>query len=166
MSEKSRKRHCSRKKRKGHHRSHRARHRSSWSALDACSRHPFAEAEITQNADQVSETTQVSAEAIVIKDSCDVEVSTTDTQAAVNLQVALQVLIALVISVSIGSSETANAITQDLLQKSQIKQVNTQRTIIENSRGVRVTTTDTDVAVNIQLLAQVLAALVARLNIL
>jgi len=139
-----------------------------WSALDPSSVHPMCghNSDVEQEASQVSKTIQASREAIIIKDSCDVEVRTTDTQAAVNLQVALQVAIALVISITIGDSDRAQAVTQDLMQKIKVKQVNHQKTIIEKSRGVRVTTTDTDVAVNIQVLLQVLLALVAKLDVL
>jgi len=136
-----------------------------WSALDPNSRHPMDDSE-TQDASQVIQSIQQSFESIIIKDSADVEVTTTDTQAAINLQVSLQAAIALIISISIADSDKADKITQDLMATLKSNQVNRQQTYIENSRGVRVTTTDTDVAVNAQVLLQVLLALVARLNIL
>lgn len=142
---------------------------ANWSALDSSSKHPMCNNNddvVEQGAAQVSKTVQKSHEWIIIKDSCDVEVRSTDTQAAVNLQAALQVAVALVISISIADSTQAEAVTQDLLQKIKVKQVNHQRTLIENSRCVQVITTDTDVAVNIQVLLQVLLALVARLDVL
>lgn len=46
------------------------------------------------------------------------------------------------------------------------KQRNVQKTIVEGSRNVKVTTTDTDLAVNIQAMLQVLVTLVAKLEIL
>ena len=55
---------------------------------------------------------------------------------------------------------------QELEQVSSIKQKNSQKTIIENSTNVRVKTTDTDIAVNLQLLLQVLIAILATLDIL
>ncbi|MEN1967132.1 spore coat protein [Lentibacillus sp. N15] len=109
---------------------------------------------------------QESNECIVIKDSCDVDVKSTDTQAAVNIQVALQAAIALVISISIADSSTEDEITNDLFAKLKSSQVNKQQLYIENSRGVNVTTTDTDIAVNAQVLLQVLIALVIRLDVL
>ncbi|MEW9677361.1 spore coat protein [Lentibacillus sp. L22] len=109
---------------------------------------------------------QQSDECIVIKDSCDIDVKSTDTQAAVNIQVALQAAIALVISISIADSSTEDEITQDLFAKLKSSQVNKQQLYIENSRGVNVTTTDTDIAVNAQILLQVLIALVVRLEVL
>ncbi|MGY0694396.1 spore coat protein [Virgibacillus sp. FSP13] len=125
-----------------------------------------ADTDVTQDQSSQVNNLQSSIESIVIKDSCDVDVSSTDTQAALNIQVALQAAIALVISISIADSSTGDAITQDLYAKLKSSQVNKQHTYIENSRGVNVTTRDTDIAVNAQLLLQVLIALVVRLDIL
>jgi len=135
-----------------------------WSALDKHWKHPLSDD--TQDATQFADTIQKSIEEIIIVDSADVEVVTTDTKIAVHLQAAIQAAIALIIKVSIADSSTADKLTQELLQASHIKQVNLQHTRIENSRGVRVTTTDTDIAANIQLLLQVLLALVVSLDIL
>ncbi|MBN6186185.1 spore coat protein [Aneurinibacillus sp. BA2021] len=137
-----------------------------FSALDPNCCHPMErKANVDQEARQIENTVQKSNELIIVKDSCDVTVETTDTQAAVNIQAALQFAIALVIDISVASSDRSSRITQELLQKINVKQANNQKTVIENSRGVKVTTTDTDVSVNVQLLAQILAALVARINI-
>jgi len=126
----------------------------------------FNDEVVEQDADQDIEDLQVSEECIIIRNSADVEVHTTDTQAAVNLQAALQVAIALVLSLTIADSAKAEAVTQDLLQKIETKQINRQKTLILNSQCVRVTTTDTDIAVNIQALLQVLVALVAKIDVL
>lgn len=119
-----------------------------------------------QDARHDSKMLQLSEEYIIIKDSCEVSVTTTDTKAALSLQASLQAVIALVISISIADSEKAEKITQDLLQTTKIKQITYQKLVIDNSRGVNVTTTDTQVAVNIQILLQILLALLAKLNIL
>jgi spore coat protein X len=139
-----------------------------WNALDPTSHFPHSndDAEVSQNAAQVSGIEQRSREVIVIKDSCDIEVTTTETQVAVSLQAALQVAIALVVNITIADSDQAEKVTQDLLQYSQIQQVNRQSIYIENSRDIEVKTTDTDVAVSIQLLLQLLLALVVSLDIL
>lgn len=138
-----------------------------FNALDPSSCHPWDDhQDEAQAADQTSKNQQESYEYIVIKDSCDVEVTTTDTQAAINLQIALQAAIQLIISISIADSEKAEELSQDLTQRLVNKQVNRQQTYIENSRGVKVTTTDTDLAINVQVLLQVLLALVARLDVL
>ncbi|MGN7297444.1 spore coat protein [Ferdinandcohnia sp. SAFN-114] len=137
----------------------------TWSALNPLSVHPLDDSE-NQEVQQFSKTEQVSSEAIVIRDSADIEVSTTDTQAAITLQAAIQAAIALVIRLSIADSTTSDRITQELTQYSKVRQINQQTTLIENSRGVRVTTTDTDVAISIQISLQILLALVAQLDIL
>lgn len=123
-------------------------------------------ADVEQEAVQLEYTEQDSDELIWIKDSCNIKVHTTDTQAAVSLQVALQLAIALVISITIGDSDQGQYVSQQLIQEMGTEQSNTQKIIINNSKDVNVTTTDTDVAVNVQALLQVLVALVAELDIL
>ncbi|UCZ53597.1 spore coat protein [Bacillus shivajii] len=136
-----------------------------WSALDPNACHPMA-ADDTQNADQVNKTLQQSEDYIFIKDCCDITVKTTDTKAAVSLQAALQAAIALIIHISIADSSQAERITQDLLQTAKTKQLSFQKIVIENSKGVDVTRTDTQVAINIQVLLQLLLALIVQLEIL
>lgn len=121
---------------------------------------------ITESAEESIRTEQATEDHVVIKHSCDVTVTTTDIQAAVNLQVAIQLAIALVLSISIADGQQAEKIQQDLLQKISTKQLIRQKTYIENSRGVQVTMTDAEASVNIQVLLQVLLALVAKLDIL
>src|SRR5690625_511728 len=137
-----------------------------WNALDPSCCHPFAEQDSTQQASQQEKSIQHSHETIVIKDSCDIEVSTTEIQAVVNLQVAIQAAIALVISISIADNDKAELVTQELQTSLRSSQINRQETYIENSRDVNVTTTDTDIAVNAQLLLLVLIALLVRLDVL
>lgn len=138
---------------------------NQWSALDPDAVHPMSEND-TQENDQVNKTVQTSEEYIFIKDSLDVTVTTTDTKAAISLQAALQAAIALVINISIADSSKAEQVTQDLLQTAKTKQMTFQKTVIENSRNVDVTTTDTQVAVNIQILLQLLLSLIVKLDIL
>ncbi|MEB8932050.1 spore coat protein [Bacillus cereus] len=123
-------------------------------------------ANFLEEAIQTDEIDQVSEEYIEIVDSADVQVTTTDTKAALSIQAALQAAIVVVVSISIADSEKADKITQELFQKSSIKQINRQKTVIRNSRNVTVTTTDTDIAVNVQILLQILLALLVKLNIL
>jgi spore coat protein X len=134
-----------------------------WSALDHCNCNKNND--VTQGAVQENETIQASEETIIIKDSCNIEVTTTETQVAVSLQVAIQVAIALVINITIADSDHAEKVTQQLLQNSVIKQANKQKLVIENSRDVKVTTTDTDVAVSLQVLIQILIALLVQIDI-
>jgi len=122
--------------------------------------------EVFQDADQLSLIDQESNELIWIKDSCDISVSTTDTQVAIGIQVAIQVAIAVVLRLTIADSEQNDGVLQDLLQLSDIEQVNKQKIYIENSKDVEITTTDTDAALNVQVLLQVLVAIIVLVGIL
>ncbi|MFA9556607.1 spore coat protein [Evansella sp. AB-rgal1] len=138
-----------------------------WSALDS-DKHPlcFTDDDDTQEATQSNKTLQLNEEAIFIKDSCDVTVTSTDTKAAVNIQAALQAALVILISISLGDSSKAEKFTQELLQSSKMKQISRQKTVIENSRGVNVSTVDTQVAANIQILFQLLLAVALKLDLL
>lgn len=140
-----------------------------WRALDHCEKGKDKcddGATVLQDGDQFMKTDQQSFEWIIIKDSEGVDVQTTDTQAAVSLQLGLQAAIAAVISITIGDTDRGNAVVQDIKQVMKNKQRNTQKTIVESSKNVKVTTTDTDVAVNIQALLQILIAVVVKLDVL
>ena len=143
----------------------------TWSALDSQSRHPLFCGEneenlIEQNARQINSEVQISEELIFIKDSCNVDVTSTDVKAALSLQAALQAAIAVIVSISIADGDRADRITQELLQSSRIKQITRQKTIVENSRDINIKTTDAQIALNIQLLLQLLLALIVELEVL
>ncbi|WP_260284027.1 spore coat protein [Peribacillus aracenensis] len=144
----------------------------SWSALDSASRHPLTgfcneeETQIDQEAKQDNNQVQLSEELIYIKDSCNVNVTSTDVKAALSLQTALQAAIAVIVSISISDSDNADRITQELIQSSNVQQITRQKTIVENSRDIDITTTDAQVALNIQLLLQLLLALIVEIDIL
>jgi len=137
-----------------------------WRALDHCDYSQSNDNNVLQDADQVVFTKQQSFERIIVKDSESVNVQTTDTQAAISLQLGLQAAIAAVISITIGDSDQGKAVAQDMKQFIKTKQRNIQTTIIEGSKNVSVTTTDTDLAVNIQAMLQILVAVVAKLDVL
>lgn len=139
---------------------------TKWRALDHCDDDQNNNTDVEQENVQKQVTKQVSNEWIIVKDSEGVDVTTTDTQIAVSLQLAIQVAIVAVISITIGDNEQGNNVAQDLKQFMKTKQSNKQKTIIEGSRNVKVKTTDTDVAVNIQALLQILVAIVAKLDVL
>ncbi|WP_225229906.1 spore coat protein [Sporosarcina quadrami] len=148
-----------------------SRSQNNWSALDPDAEHPVASmgsrnSNTGADAELISDTNQSSNELIVIRDSSNVTVSTTDTQVAVSLQAALQVAIAIVVHISIADASRAERVTAELLERAQIRQSNRQRVIIVNSRDVEVTTVDTDVAISLQLLLQILLALIVQLEIL
>lgn len=144
----------------------------SWSALDSASRHPLSgfcndeDTRINQEAIQENNQVQLSEELIYIKDSCNVNVTSTDVKAALSLQAALQAAIAVIVSISIADADNAERITQELIQSSNVKQITRQKTIVENSRDIDITTTDAQIALNIQLLLQLLLALIVEIDIL
>ena len=143
----------------------------NWNAHDGDSMHPVKPCENSNDddlnvADQISQIDQSSNEVIIIRDSCDITVETTDTQIAASLQAALQVAIAVVVNITIADSSRAEKVTQELLEMSQIRQSNRQRLVIVNSRNVDVRTTDTDVAISLQVMLQILVSLFAQLDIL
>ncbi|MGM0845374.1 MAG: spore coat protein [Bacillota bacterium] len=137
-----------------------------WRALDHHCDDKGSGADAQQEADQYVKSEQKSYEWIIIKDSEGVDVQTTDTQAAVSLQLGIQAAIAAVISITIGDSDQGKAVAQDIKQFIKTRQSNKQKTIIENSKKVTVVTTDTDLAVNIQALLQILVAIVVKLDVL
>ncbi|MCA1011987.1 spore coat protein [Halobacillus halophilus] len=120
---------------------------------------------VLEDGTEISLSDQESDELIWIRNSCNVNVHTTDTQAAISLQIGLQLAIALVISISIGDSDKGKAIAQEIVQKFDSEQTNYQKIFIDNSKDVDITTTDTDLTVNIQALLQVLVTLVAELDV-
>lgn len=139
-------------------------------ALDPNSYHPLSN-QVGPVAKNVEDTLQLSQERIIVKDSAGVQISTTDIKAAIALQVAIQVAIGVVINIAVlgnagGNSQEAERIAAELIQKSNIRQVSNQLTLVENSRDVTVTTTDTDIAVNIQVLIQVLVAIAINVGVL
>ncbi|WP_050181051.1 spore coat protein [Domibacillus robiginosus] len=137
-----------------------------WRALDHCDDNNQNDEDVLQKGDQVVSSDQESFEWIIVKDSEDVEIHTTDTQVAVSLQLGIQVAIAVVLSITVGNSDQTKSVIQDLKQFLKTKQKNTQKTVIEGSKHIKVTTTDTDLAVNIQALLQILLAIVVKLDVL
>ena len=134
-----------------------------WRALDQCEPESSS---ATQDGEQVSVSDQQSFEIIIVRNSEGVDVITTDTQVAVSLQLGIQAAIAAVIIATVGDTEQGRAVVQDIRQFTRSRQRNVQRTVIEGSRNVSVTTTDTDLAVNIQALLQILVAIIVKLDIL
>ncbi|MFD2705209.1 spore coat protein [Salibacterium lacus] len=146
----------------------RKRNDRKWNALESSSENCCGgSGDSTQHGEQTNKTIQLSEEYIEIIDCCDVNISNTDIKGALNVQAGLQAAILILITVSIGgNSERAEAFTQDLIQSAKIKQQTYQHMYIENSRGVTMDMRDTQLAVNIQLLLQLLIAVAAALNIL
>ncbi|MFA1822875.1 spore coat protein [Virgibacillus oceani] len=140
--------------------------KTKWRALDHCDDPGQSDETVLQEGEQSISTKQESFEWIIIKDSEDINVTTTDTQAAVSIELGIQVAIAVVLSIAIGSSTQADQVVQDLTQVTRNRQSNRQKTIVEQSKDVDIVTTDTDIAINLQLLIQILVAIVVSLDIL
>lgn len=139
---------------------------NKWKALDHCDDNNQNNADVLQDGAQVVSNKQQSYEWIIVKNSEGVDIQTTDTQAALSLQLGIQAAIAAVITITLGDTDQARAVAQDMKQFIKTKQQNVQKTIVEGSKNVKVTTTDTDLAVNIQAMLQILVSLVAKLDIL
>lgn len=119
-----------------------------------------------QEGSEFSYMDQESAELIWVKESCNITVSTTDTQIGASLQAALELAIALVLNVSIADAGQREAVSQELTQQLSMAQRNKQKIYIYNTKDAVVTTQDTDLAINIQLMLQVLIALMLLVDIL
>ncbi|WP_087974495.1 spore coat protein [Oceanobacillus rekensis] len=124
------------------------------------------DATVSQDGEQYAFMEQESAELIWVKESCDITINTTDTQAGVSLQAGLQLAIALVLRITIGDSDQSEAVSQELMQQFDMTQSNKQKIYIYNTKDATVTTTDTDLAINIQVLLQLLVALIIIVDIL
>lgn len=124
------------------------------------------DAYVMQDGGQYDFMDQESAELIWVKESCNITVNTTDTQAAVSLQAGLQLAIALVLNISIADAGQRDAVSQELLQQFNQTQSNKQKIFIYNTKDAVVTTQDTDLSINIQAMLQVLLALVLLIDIL
>ncbi|MBS2968418.1 spore coat protein [Metabacillus sp. KIGAM252] len=130
---------------------------NEWSVMDEA---------VSQDAEQNTSLFQLSDEGIYVKNSDCVTIETTDTQLALSIQAAIQVAIALAINLTIADSARAEQVTQQLLNNTIIQQTKKQRIIVLNSENVTVKSTNTDVAISLQLLIQILLALLLQIDIL
>ena len=138
-----------------------------WRALDHCDDvRNKSNATEEQDANQTNITKQLSEEWIIIKDSEYVRVETTDTQAAASIQIGLEAALAIILRIAIADDGQVEDILQDFKQITKTRQSNRQKTIVEKSIDVNITTIDTDVAINLQLLIQLLLAVIVSLDIL
>ncbi|RXF79826.1 spore coat protein [Bacillus subtilis] len=101
---------------------------------------------IDQDAIQANLNKQISDEIIIIRDSCDVNVTSVDTQTVNQLLTLVSTFAVVTTTLVIDDAVLAELVSQDLLQLVANKQVNRQKLLIENSRCVNVTTIDQDVA--------------------
>ncbi|MCY8453848.1 spore coat protein [Bacillus spizizenii] len=106
---------------------------------------------------------QISEEMIVIRDSCDVNVQSVDTQAVTSVFVAINALVVVVTLAVITDETLAELVAQDLLQLTENKQINRQKILIDNSRCVNVSTLDQDTATLVTVLVNALTAIFVTL---
>ncbi|ADV96167.1 spore coat protein CotX [Bacillus subtilis] len=114
---------------------------------------------IDQDLAQANLNKQVSDETIIIRDSCDINVTSTDVQAVTSVVTALNAAVVTATLTSIADGVIAELVAQDLLQLTANKQVNRQKLLIECSRGVNVTTVDADIATLISTATNTLVAI-------
>ncbi|MQL54074.1 spore coat protein, partial [Desulfofundulus thermobenzoicus] len=123
----------------GHHGHHRHHDDCNYERKALCDDY-YDDEDVLQDLDQVSFTKQTSEEVIIVRDSCDINVSSVDAQVAASIQVAIQTAIITITNISIADGDLADRVTQDLLQAATHKQTNRQKLVIENSRNVTVST--------------------------
>ena len=123
------------------------------------------EVEVEQEAKQISKETQKIEELVVVRDSCDVTVVITDKQFALSIQAALQAAIVVILQIHFGCTDKATDISQELFQLSKIKQITKQKFFVSHSKNVYIESTDQQAAANVQILVQLLLAIVAKLGI-
>ncbi|MCY7900381.1 spore coat protein [Bacillus inaquosorum] len=113
---------------------------------------------IDQNLAQANLNKQVSDETIIIRDSCDINVSSVDTQTVASVLTAINNAVVVLTLTSIADGVIAELVAQDLLQIAANKQVNRQKLLIECSRGVNVSTVDVDTAALVSTATNILVA--------
>jgi spore coat protein X len=92
---------------------------------------------------------QISNSIIVVKDSCNVNISITDTQTAIILQSLLQVLTFILTLIGLDAN-SIRLITVEVLLLAKVIQSSNHKIIIENSKNVHATTTNIDTVILIQ----------------
>ncbi|MCO4851274.1 spore coat protein [Bacillus vallismortis] len=157
----------------------------SWVALDPDCDHPreikeekkcdgccnlknfgFNDAFVDQDSIQAHLNKQISEEMIIIRDSCDVNVQSVDTQAVTSVFVSINALVVIVTLAVITDETLAELVAQDLLQLTENKQINKQKVLIDNSRCVNVSTLDQDTATLVTVLVNALVAVFTVLIVL
>ncbi|MEB2268340.1 spore coat protein [Priestia megaterium] len=101
---------------------------------------------------------QVSDSLIIVKNSCDVNITATDTQTVVIFQTFIQILTIFLLSIGLDTN-AIRLFLQEVSQAAKSIQLNRQRVIIKESRAVNVTTSNNDTAIFIQSFLQALTLL-------
>ncbi len=97
-------------------------------ALDHCDdNNNDSQAIVDQEAEQINTTKQHSEEWIIIKDSEGVNVETTDTQAALSLQIGIEAALAIVLRLAIADDNRVEGVLQDFKQISRTDKVTVKK---------------------------------------
>lgn len=125
--------------------------------------HEKAEALYTETFDEISKDYE---QLIEIVDSEHVTVNTTNITAALSLQAIVITIIIMAVQLVIEDSETADLITEQILAVNRLQ--NRKKTVIHviGSRDVVITLSSMEITVSVQILTDVLIALLAELDIL
>jgi spore coat protein X len=123
------------------------------------------EVDVEHEAKQISKEIQKIEELVVVRDSCDVTVVITDKQFALSIQAALQAAIVVILQIHFGCNEKATEVSQELFQLSKIKQITNQKFFVSHSKNVYIESTDQQAAANVQILVQLLLAIIAKLGL-
>ncbi|PFB01103.1 hypothetical protein CN383_12155, partial [Priestia megaterium] len=100
-----------------------------------------------------------------IKNSHNIKIQLSDNQSANSLQLSLNLAISLILNIISDTTNSDDLVMRKSIQQSIIK-ADKQGIVIENSRDITIITNDTDSISNIQLLLQVLVALLVQIDIL
>ena len=120
---------------------------------------------IFESADQVQLTRQSQNENLWIVNSSDVLVVTAQIQAAISVQIAIQLAIALVLSIIIADEAESKSIYEELIQLTATSQSMRQQTGIVDSHDILVINVDLEASAQIQILLQILLALVVEFEL-
>ncbi|MEH6971251.1 spore coat protein [Bacillus sp. JJ675] len=125
--------------------------------------HEKAEALYTETFEEISRDYE---QLIEIVDSEHVTVNTTNITASLSLQAIVITIIIMAVQLVIEDSETADLITEQILAVNRLQ--NRKKTVIHviGSRDVVITLSSVEIAVSIQILTDVLIALLTELDIL
>lgn len=133
------------------------------------SRFPFvdfgSDSQVSETAGQYSLTNQTQSENLIIVNSSDVAVITAQIQAAVSVQVAIQFALAFVLSIVIADDAQSKEIYQELMQLTATNQSMRQQTGIVDSHDILVVNVDLEASIQIQILLQILLALVVEFEL-
>ncbi|MCU7741452.1 carboxypeptidase regulatory-like domain-containing protein, partial [Priestia megaterium] len=102
---------------------------------------------------------------IRIKNSHNIEVQLSDNQSATSLQLSLHLAIALILDMIIDNTNDDGSSIQEFIEQSSIKTTE-QIIIIDNSKDITIIVDDTDLTANLQILLQILLALLVQIDIL